>query len=177
MAYQSLSGLRLLYYRTGGAWVLLATASGKLYVRDGSAWFEAGEMHWLQSANRSTDTMNYQQFIRTDKYAPTLAPTSFTLTSLHGALLRRNLKVDWGDPSGYAAYDVQLVWTNETKSNAGDPSFNGNVIIPTGRSSNTYTFIYAGDDGDSGHVDMYYVEHTTPAFAGGGTVGNSITLT
>lgn len=142
-----------LYERQGGVWVLKATTL-RLYGMDTGSWLEAQYLHRLQSANRATDTMNYQRYLRTDKFAPRDAPISLTLTQQNGTLGRKHVTGSWTNPSFLTTVDGHFRMTNNS-----DHTKDGTVdFIPLGGLT-SYQFLNAGQSGDSITVDVWYSEN------------------
>jgi hypothetical protein len=175
MAYRSVSGLRRVYYRQSGVWVLLATGTGKLHGMISQAWQQGAVLHWLQSANRATDSMTYQAFITTDKYAPVNPPTSVTITSIAGGGGTRQARINWveasGNPFPSTSYDLYIYYFNNT-----DPSKNGSTMIAAGRLGTQFTFSNAGILGDADCYAQLSYQDPATGFSTANSETSHITL-
>lgn len=153
----------------------LPTGSGKLFGRDG-AWVEGQYLHWLQTANRVTDVMTYQQFIQTDKYAPTVPPQSVTITSIAGGGGTRQAKIDWVEATtnpldSRLNYDLYIYYFNTA-----DPTKNNSTIVGAGRTGTSFTFANAGLTGDTGCYAQLSYQDPITGFASANAETAHITL-
>lgn len=149
---------------SGSAWIFEDQNANdqKFYGHNGNGWDEGHELYRWVSFNVVTQEHTWQRVLHTDKYAPTLAPQSVTISNVNGGLGTNHVDVGWAEATNHEQYDLLIQYRNNT-----DPSQDEDILLTYPRNGAvTYRFTDAGADGDIVHAFLRYFETGVNPFGG-----------